>query len=347
MLTRSFLSAAGAMFAAIAIAPAQNITVFPTENTTVEGGNVESYFPYGLGISRAQCVLERGALNIPNGRQITDISLRQKPGYTTTAHLVQMSVFMGGTDKNAATAGADFLANYSNGTPRTQVFGQAVFSLPAMTAAQAPYQVCTLHLTTPYTYNANENLVIEFVITANNNANAAFPYYVEAGDFISPVTNFGSGCLTSANHVPSLTGYGGYTNSYVQFNLTQAPANSTLYFHMNVVPSTPILGDPFGAPGCYLLVNPLSAVLATAPGGSFYYQVNIPNSPTFYGVSIYGQAIIFDLFANAMGFASSNGTQIQIGRKIPMAKITAQGSSTATTGSVQRLTGPILAFTHN
>lgn len=347
MLPHRFLSLATALLALPAAAFAQNTAVFPIENTSTEGGSTESYFPYGYGISRCQVVLDRQALNIPNGRQITDISLRQKPGYTTTARLLQMSVFMGGTDKTSANAGADFLANYSNGTPRTQVFGQAIFNLPALTATQAPYGLCTLHLTTPYTYNANENLVIEFAITANNNANSAFTYYTDAGYYISPVTNFGTGCLTSANQVPSLNGSGGYLNSSVGFSLTAAPANSTLYFHMNMVPSTPIAGGPFGAPGCTLLVNPLAAVLATAPGGSFYYNVNIPNSPVYYGLNIYGQAIIFDLFANAMGFAASNGTRIEVGRLPPMAKIIATSSATATTGSVSRNSGPILVFTHN
>ncbi|MCA8974771.1 MAG: hypothetical protein KDC98_08615 [Planctomycetes bacterium] len=347
MITRSCLSLAAAIAAAAAPLLAQNSSVFPVENTSVEGGAVEASFPFGYGISRAQAVLERAALTIPNGHQINQIRLRQKPGYSSATRLVQMSVYMGGTDKTAATVGADFLANYSNGTPRTLVFGPAVFTLPALSATSAPYNQCTLNLTTPYTYNANENLVLEFVVTANNNANQAFGYYVDAGYFISPVTSFGTGCLTSANQIPVLSGSGGYPGYQISFNLSQAPANSTLYFQMNVQPSPPISGAPFGAPGCSMLVYPLAAVLATAPGGSFYHTITLPNTPTLYGVDVYGQAIIFDLFANAFGFAASNGVQIEIGRLIPMAKVIAQGNASAATGGVQRYNGPILTFGHN
>ena len=330
-----------------ATAHAQNLSVFPTEIQNAQGNTFENSFPYGFGISRTQAVLERGALAIPNGRQITKIKLRQEPGGTFASRLVQLAVYMGGTDKTAATAGSDFLANYSNGTPRTLVFGPAVYTLPALLATQPPYTEATLDLTTPYTFDANENLVLEFVVTANNNANQSFSYRVDGSTFFSPATNFGAGCLTSANHVPALNGTGGYVGGSVSFALSQAPSNSTLYFHLNVVPSTPILGDPFGAPGCSLLVNPLSAVLATAPGGSFNYSIPIPNNPSFFGVSIYGQAIIFDLFANALGFAASNGTEIRVGRQMPMTKIEATSSATAATGTVTRNRGPIFLFEHN
>lgn len=347
MKSVTFAIAAAAAGLAVSVG-AQNYSTFPIENQNAEGGGVESQFPLGLGISRTQVVLDRAALGIPNGRQINQIRLRQKPGYpSSAARLLQMSVYMGGTTLTSATAAGDFLGNYTGGTARTLVFGPAVYSLPALSATQAPYNTATIDLATPYTYNSNENLVIEFVITANNNANQPFSYYVEAGYFFSPVANFGTGCLTSANQVPALTGQGGYVNSQVAFSLSQAPANSTLYFHLNVTPSTPIAGGPFGAPGCTLLVNPLAAVLGTATGGFFYYPVNIPNNPSFYGVDIFGQAIIFDLFANPLGFAASNGTKITVGRLPPMAKISASGNSAAATGSVTRNAGPVLVFGHN
>jgi hypothetical protein len=330
-----------------ASATAQNQTAFPTENQSTPGGTYETQFPLGLGISRTQTVLGRDALAIPNGRQISSIRFRQAPGLSSTSRMLQLAVYMGGTTRTFATATGDFLANYESGTPRTLVYGPAVYTLPALTATGSPYGSAAIQLTTPYTYNANENLVVEFVITANNNANQAFAYYIEAPYYLSPTSNFGAGCLTSANQIPALNGTGGYYGGSVAFALTQAPANSTLYFHMNLVPSTPIAGDPFGAPGCSLLVNPLAAVLASAPSGSFYYNVPIPNSSAFYGISIYGQAIIFDLFANAMGFAASNGTRIDIGRLPPMAKISASGNAAATTGSIQRQVGPIFIFDHN
>ncbi len=333
--------------ATAALSPAQTLAAFPSELQNQTGGSYETYFPFGNGISRTMAVLESWALNIPNGRQIDQIRLRQNEGSPSPARMIQVAVYMGGTDKTALTASSTFTDNYTNGTPRTLVYGPAIFNLPALSATQAPWQEVVLPLTTPYTYNANENLVLEFVITANNNANNSFAYYVDAGYFTSAVATFGQGCLTSANQVPALTGTGGYYGGSVSFALSQAPSNSTLYFNLNVAPTTPIAGAPFGAPGCTLLVGALAGYLGTAPGGSYYQTVQIPNHPSFYGLRIYGQAMIFDLFANPLGFAASNGATIDVGALPPMAKITAGGSATATTGGVTRQSGPIFVFRHN
>ncbi len=339
--------AAGFFLASLSLPlAAQTTATFPSELQGLTGGTVEGQWPLGYGISRTQAVLERIAMNIPNGRQISQLRLRQKEGYTLASRLLQVSIYMGGTDKTAATAGSDFLANYSNGTPRTLVFGPAVLTLPAFAASQSPAGQVLIPLTTPYTYNANENLVLEFVITANNNANQPFNYYVDAGYFTSPVTSFGTGCLTSANQIPLLTGTGGYYGSSVAFSLSRAPANSTLYFNLNLNPTTPLPGGPFGAPGCTLLDGQMAGFLSTAAGGSYNNSIPIPNDPGFYGLTLYGQAMIFDLFANQLGFAASNGVQIEVGRLPPMAKIYAAGS-TATVGSVQRQTGPMIFFDHN
>lgn len=342
------VAAASAALACAAPNRAQTTTFFPTEYQATAGGTVESQFPLALGIARSQVVLDRSALNIPNGRQISALKLRQPPGgYVSNSRSLQLAVFMGGTTRNFQTATGDFAANYTGGTPRTQVFNTAIFTLPALTANSAPYDEVVIPLSTAYTYQANENLVVEFVVTANNNANQPFTYYLDAGYFQSPVTNFGTGCQTSAGRVPALTGTGGYYGSSVAFSLSQAPANSTLYFQLNVAPSTPILGDPFGAPGCTMLVYPLAGVLGTAPGGNFYHSMTIPNFPSFYGVDFYGQAIIFDLFANPLGYAASNGTKITVGRLPPMAKVYAQGNASATTGFIQRQAGPVIGFVHN
>jgi hypothetical protein len=342
------LAAIAATFVLAAPSRGQTTTFFPNEYQTAPGGTVDTYFPVAYGIARTQVVLDRVALNIPNGRQISALKFRQAPGgYTSVARSLQLAIFMGGTSRTSQTATGDFLANYTGGTPRTQVFNTGIFALPALTATSAPYGEVTIPLTTPYTYQASENLIVEFVVTANNNANQAFTYYLDAGYYLSPVTNFGTGCQTSANQIPALNGSGTYYGSSLAFSLTQAPANSTLYFQLNVAPSTPVAGGPFGAPGCTMLVAPLAGVLGTATGGQFYYSLPIPNQASFYGVDFYGQAIIFDLFANALGYAASNGSKITIGRLPPMTKIIAQGSATATTGSIQRQSGPVFGFVHN
>ncbi len=347
MQTTTILRAAAAAAVLFAAAlPAQTTTYFPTEYQSVAGETIESRFPFGYGISRTQIVLDRAGLAIPAGRQITALKFRQPAGYASTGRSLQLAVFLGGTTLTSQTATGDYLGNYTGGTPRTQVFGPAIFQLPTLSASQPSAEV-TVPLTTPYTYAGNENLVVEFVITANNNANQNFTYYLQAPTFRSDVTSFGAGCPTSANTVPVLSASGTYYGGNVGFSLSQAPANSTLYFHLNVAPSTPILGDAFGAPGCSMLVLPLAAVLGTAPGGSFSYNVPVPNNANFYGLELYGQAMIFDLFANTLGFTSSNGCKVTIGRQPPATKILTGGSATATTGSVQRNASPIVGFVHN
>lgn len=347
MQTTTILRAATAAAVLFTAAlPAQTTAIFPTEYQSVAGETVESAFPFGFGISRTQIVLERSGLAIPAGRQITALKFRQPTGYASTGRSLQLAVFLGGTTLTSQTATGDYLGNYSGATPRTQVFGPAIFQLPTLSANQPNGEV-TIPLTTPYTYSGNENLVVEFVITANNNANQNFNYYLQAPTFQSPVTSFGAGCPTSANTVPVLTASGTYYGGTVGFSLSQAPANSTLYFHLNIAPSTPILGDAFGAPGCSMLVLPLAASLGTAPGGNFYYNVAVPNNANFYGLELYGQAMIFDLFANALGFTSSNGCKVTIGRRPPATKIQTSGSATATTGGVVRNASPIVGFVHN
>lgn len=346
MHTTPTLRSAAAAILFVATASAQNTAFFPSEYQTVPGQSYESSFPFGFGISRTQLVLDRTALAIPAGRQISALKFRQPSGIGSTGRSLQLAVFLGGTTLTSQNATGDYLGNYTGATPRTQVFGPAIFQLPTLSPSQTNGEV-TIPLTTPFTYSGNENLVVEFVITANNNANQGFSYYLQAPTFRSDVTSFGAGCPTSANTVPLLTATGGYYGGSVGFSLSQAPANSTLYFHLNVLPSTPILGDGFGAPGCSMLVLPMAAVLGTAAGGSFYHSVPVPNHPNFYGLEVYGQAMIFDFFANALGFTSSNGCKVTVGRQPPAAKIYTSGSATTAIGSVQRNACTIIGFVHN
>lgn len=79
--------------------------------------------------------------------------------------------------------------------------------------------------------------------------------------------------------------------------------------------SLPLDLSSAGAPGCVLLA-PLHATLQGVSGanGTLNWNLQLPNTPTIVGSSIYAQALIADPRANQLGFAFSNAGHMLIGR---------------------------------
>ena len=345
MMRSSLATAAVALLAPLAFA--QTTTVFPTDWTSVAGNSYETYYPLAAGISRTQIVYDRRDLPITNNHQITQVGFRQDDSTASTGKSIQLAIYMGGTSFDASTLTSNYANNY-NGTARTLVFGPAIVALPNFTASTSLQQLW-IQLATPFTYHSNENLLVEYVVTANNNANLAFPYYTDAGTFLSPTVSSGTGCQTSAGLVPSLTvSNQSYLGGSLSYSLSRAPASSLVWLNMDVVPTPPIDVTAFGAPGCTLYVLPQIALAAQGnTGGAAYFNFQLPANPALFHASLYAQCAIFDLFANNLGFAFSNSTQITLGMYPLASMLFSTGNASATTGGVYRNYSPISLFRWN
>ncbi|MFO1055222.1 MAG: hypothetical protein U1F36_23635 [Planctomycetota bacterium] len=336
------------LFALLApLAVAQTTTVFPTEWTNTAGDSYSNRLPLSNGISRTQFLYESQFLPITNNHQITDVGFRQDNNTASTGKSIQLSIYMGSSTFNYSNVTSTFDSNYNGATARTLVFGPAIVALPSFTSGQTLAPV-TIHLTTPYTFHSNENLLVEYVVTANNNANLAFDYYLDAGGYLSTATSIGTGCQSSAGQVPLLSGQPLYIGGYLSYSLSRAPGSSLIWLNMGFTPITPIDVTPFGAPGCTLYVNPFIAVPATgSSGGSASFSFLTPTQRNLVGASIYGQCLIYDLFANNLGFVMSNEVRVDSGAYPWATQIYATGNASATTGGIQRQVIPISRFIWN
>lgn len=315
---------------------AQNTTVFPGDWASREGNTSENRLPLSNGISRCQIVYDRIDLPITSGHQITEVGFRQDAAVASTGRSVQLAIYMGGTTKNATTLTNNF-ANNNDGTALTLVYGPTIYNLPTFTTATTN-QEFWIPLVTPYTVHANENLLVEYVVTANSNGNAAFNYNIDEGSYYTATQSIGTGCQSSAGQVPLLTvSSASYLGGSLSYSLTRAPSSSLVWLNLDTVPFAPLDLALFGAPGCTLYTPPTIAIPGQGnTSGSASFSFALPATPALLHTTMYGQSLIFDLFGNALGFVMSNGTSATLGM-LPLAtQIYSTGSTVATTGTIRR-----------
>jgi len=325
---------------------AQNVATFPSAAAGAEGGTYERRFPFGNGVSRVMAIYDNWDLTIPNGSSITAVGFRQELGRASAARAVQLEVYMGPAAHPAASATGTFANNFPAASPPVQVFGPSIVNLPALDAAATTATEVFVTLATPHIYDASQPLLVEFRILANNNANGTFDYYLDESTYYSAVSQFGQGCTSSAGQVPALTFNPSYIGGNFTATLRNAPASSFIYLNLDVAPTPAVPGGPFGAPGCTLYVPPvlIETRQAGSTSGSATFTLPVPLDPSYYNFDVYGQCLIADLFANNLGFVSSNAAQITIGARASMASITGTGNATAPTGSRRVYDGAVTLF---
>lgn len=326
---------------------AQQVAVFPSDHATRDGATYERRLPLSNGISRTQLIYEGWDLDIPAGRQITAVGFRQDQSRASTGQSIQLEIWMASTFCDRNTAVGSFDANCNGTTPLTKVFGPSIVRLPDLTTGSSMREVF-IDLDTAFTPVAGENLLVEYRVFANSNANLAFNYYIDRATWLTDVSSFGVGCQSSAGTVPQLSGS---TNSYLggsySISLSRAPANSRVWFNIALLPTTPIDMTRFGAPGCQALVFPQATIGATGTSsGSASLSFSLPADPVFAGVHLYSQVLVYDLFANQLGFVTSNGIDVAPGLKSYDCVIYAQGDPQASSGSVSRQRGIVSLFRH-
>ncbi len=125
----------------------------------------------------------------------------------------------------------------------------------------------------------------------------------------------GRGCNDHLARRPALETAGRtVVDGTFEFQLRAAPFGSSgsllLGFDRALVPL-----DPFGMPGCIGHVAPVQVLpLTTSMSGSAAVAFTVPNDPSLAGVRLFGQALISDPFANALGMITSNGLRVRLGR---------------------------------
>lgn len=131
-------------------------------------------------------------------------------------------------------------------------------------------------------------------------------------------STFGRGCATSAGRLPeaNLPGIAsiGTTAQFQCFAADGCPAtvlclgqdrSTGLPLHL------PTIGIP--ADGCHALTDVLlSTFVIPSPGGIAKTSLFVPLDPTFRGVQLTNQWLLFDAFANPAGIAVSNGLAFEL-----------------------------------
>ncbi len=341
------LSTLALAVAALAPLAAQQTAVFPSDHASNAGFSSERNLPLAAGISRTQMIFQKWDLGITPGRRITEVGFRQDETRTSTGVALQLEIWMGGNDMDIDEVSGTFDSNFRNGTPSVKVFGPSIVRLPDLTGTNGTQDDFFITLDTPYTVQ-DENLVVEYRVLANANANQAFNYYLDRADHRTTVTEFGQGCQSSAGTTPSLSAFdSAYLGGDVFLQLRSAPGNSLVWFNLSVRNQSPIDLTPFGAPGCTALVFPDNAAPRTgSPSGTASLNFPLPEEPAFLRQHLYAQVLVFDLFANNLGFVASNGVDLELGIKPGMNVVSSNTSATATTGTNRRRYGVISLFRH-
>ena len=334
-----------------AFATAQTVFTFPSDHANVAGSTAAFSYPYSNGISRVMAVYESWDLGVAPGTAITRIGVRQDGTQTSVARSLQLEVRMGYTQRTAD----NLLNNYDNnyaGAPQT-VFGPALYALPALTNQQPGGQVIWLDLSTPFVYQpANGNLLVEWRVLANNNANQSFSYPLDRATFLSPVTNgFTVGCPNSAGGTATLTSQPTAIGDNWRIAVNGAPASSLVV--IAVSPGVP-LGSPFSLqalipgiqPSCQgFLAGGFEVFSATTNINGFYqWTVPVPdNRVAFNDFTISSQALILDFFSPG-GIVVTNGDQVQFGIDPAMTLLWSTGNASAVTGNLTPNYGLITLF---
>ncbi|MCU0864581.1 MAG: hypothetical protein MUC36_12355 [Planctomycetes bacterium] len=330
---------------------AQVTVTFPSDHATVAGDGVAYYYPYSNGISRVMAVYEAWDLGIAPGTPIARLGVRQDGIQTAPGRSLQLEVRMGYTQRTAANLLSNFDNNYQ-GAAQT-VFGPGVFALPTLTNQQPGQQVIWLDLSTPFVWQpANGNLLVEWRVLANSNANQAFSYPLDKASFLSPITSGSStGCQHSGGQTATLTSSPTSIGSNWRIAVNNAPASSAVVLAVTV-------GQPLGA--AFPLQALLPGIQSTCQGylgGAFqvfgattntngYYQwtVPVPNDRLLYNdLVISSQGLILDFFSPG-GFVTTDGDQVQFGIDPAHTLLYSTGTVTAPTGTLLPNHGLVTLF---
>lgn len=353
-MKRTLLSAPLAASLLAASLSAQTTAIFPTDHATVEGSSSSSDFPFAGGVGRNQGIYSRHFLNIPNGATITHVGIRPDAASTAVGRQIQLEIRMGHSTNEIASVSSSFATNYA--TPQTTVFTQKIIRLPDLVGANPgpATQNVLIQLDTPFVYDRSMNLIVDYIITANDNGNSAFTYPTDLASWVASRTQFGTSCTHSNARVPVLNTSNGYANGSWTISLTNGLQNAPYVRHIGAG-ITNHLGIPLpfslnglGAPGCSLLVEfPVALSGRTTTSGTASTNIPVPNWIELYGLTFYAQDLILDLFANSLGVVTTNAVSTTLGIEPQFTYVDAANNPLATSGSRRTRNGSVSVFRYN
>lgn len=358
--------------------PAQQFPLVPRSMVNVEGGSASS-IPFGTNQPvRFQCLYDQEELPWTGPRVINGIAVRADntdPGTTTFAakQYIVMHMVMSTTNVKAEASSSTFLDNW--GDDRATVIQNGRIVLPAqppVPGVRAPNIV--LAFDQPWVYGASPvrttwpppgGLLLEMQIQLQPAGTYRVDNLGNCSGTPTPFGNLGPACLTSRSVpltvVPDTSMVAGSTYSWT---VSGMPANGVFSLALDLSdqgawfglplpvrlfdpanPFGPVPGTPFpyGAPDCWVNVNTgYSAVGGADQAGVGRITVNLPPGRRYVGMSLYAQAVAFDLSANPLLLVTSLGQRSTVCGPLGVMRLYHVGNDQALTG--QRALGQGLVF---
>lgn len=348
---------AGLLAITAASLAAQTTTVTPPGLATREGLTGTTVQPFSFGVGRTQLHYYGDLVGIPNAAQIQRIGFRQDGNPSSnaaeSARIIQLEVLMASTTRSGTGVTTNYANNY-DGTPTT-VFATRLFNLPSrpIQSTQPTTEVTYVPLDNPFQFDSSRNLIVDFIITANNNNNASFRYTSDVAPHLTVSTTYGTACPNSQSTIPALSANEVALGQTWSLPLVRGPRSSGAALAIGVGNTSfqglPLPFDmaPLGAPGCTIHVDVavnLTAFLNTS--GNFTWNLPTPNNLSLDGVSFYAQVFMVDLFANNFGLISSNGVRTQFSVPTRQQAVAHTGDPSRATGTVTRSYGIVTYFEH-
>ncbi len=299
-------------------------------------GNADLHLPSRYAPSRVQMLYRGKDFGIPStGKKLTALAFRRdgvrktKFGAHSYKHTIQISG-VGVPGPSMCDTGS-FAAN--RGRDVVTVLGGKSISWPSLAvpvAPPAPFAIA-IKLDKPYLMQSGTNLCIEIVTEAIGAAKGNHYWYVDAQSFDhakkrGTVRHLGRGCPSTFQLRLDPVPLDGET-AFTGYSLTRVQANKSLPVLLWLGAQTkswgqlslPIDLTGLGAAGCKIYLEPIMSFVSRTvpkdPQGYAAFQLGVlPKAASFQGITLYGQALVFDATANAMGVRSSGYEELKLGQ---------------------------------
>jgi hypothetical protein len=333
-----------------ALAPAlaaQSAKVLPEHANAVDGHHSVA-MPFGVLGFRTQLLLDATAVG-PNGAVITGVRFRADRTSlpAISAMVPNVTIEASHTSAVVGTMSSQFAANVTS--PVSNVFTGTVM-LPNHTdgyAGPLGWDI-VIQFSAPFTFTAVQgNLLLDIV---GNNVSGGQPaYWLDAVQGGGSATRYGaSGDDPSFDQINLIAATGNgieprllTPGHVIDFTSTLSFTNPPGVLALGLV-GLPVPFDLglIGAPTNSLYIDPL-VLSAHSWQSSFIgrystFSLAVPNDPLLVGTLLYGQSVLFEPAANALGLITSHAVEVRIGEQgeiLPMQQLDANDPA-ATTGTL-------------
>jgi hypothetical protein len=318
---------------------AQAVRALPAHANLADGQHSMD-MPFGRAGFRTQILVDSTAV-ASSGAVLTGVRFRADrwsiPAFPATVPNVTVSV------SHSTVAVASMATQFAgNVTGAATVVFQGSVTLPGHFANQAgPFGWdIVVPFSAPYPFtSAQGNLLIDIVgnnaayqwppvcwLDAMQGGGTGLPFGVQGSTSVDrpllEVATSGSGSGLQPRRVAP-----GFALDFRSWMFFSTPPG---YLALGVsVPSTPVSLAAMGAPGNTLYIDPLVTFphtwIGPTPHGAWStHSLAVPANPLLIGVMLYGQSVMLDPAANALGLGLSNAVEVRLGdpaEVLPMRQI--------------------------